>query len=112
MTDIRAFIEARVDEEERVADDARCLDEGWPFWIDVDDEWERRAAETFREKLGPARALRGVESHRRILAQHQSAPGWGTDYCAEDTRPLPCPTLLALASIWFEHPDYRAEWKP
>lgn len=59
----------------------------------------------------PRGALRDVEAKRKILAEH--APG--IDPCdAHDAsmRTIPCDTLLYLAAIWADHPDYREEWAP
>lgn len=75
----------------------------------------------------PARALREVAAGRAILAEHGPANG-GRDagrcrVCTAiahtgmghtDARRFraPCPTLLFLAAIYSDHPDYDQEWKP
>jgi len=74
-----------------------------------------------------ARVLREVEAKRAIIAGH-GPPNGGRDadrcrVCTAiaytgmghaDARRFraPCPTLLFLAAVWSDHPDYRKEWKP
>ncbi len=74
----------------------------------------------------PARTLREVEAMRAILAEHGPANG-GRDagrcrVCTAITHTgmgqtdarrfrAPCPTLLFLAAIYSDHPDYRQEWE-
>lgn len=75
----------------------------------------------------PARTLREVEAKRAILAEHGPANGRrDADRCRvctaithtgmghTDARRFraPCPTLLILAAIYSDHPDYRQEWAP
>ena len=78
----------------------------------------------------PARVLRDVEAKRRILAEHEDTQrGYVADHgvnelmcvrCADADRdgdpyaeePYPCPTLRALAAVYFDHPDCRPEWRP
>ena len=73
----------------------------------------------------PARALREVAAKRAILAEHGPADG-GRDagrcrVCTAITHTgmghadarrfrAPCPTLLFLAAVYSDHPDYRQEW--
>jgi hypothetical protein len=73
----------------------------------------------------PARVLREVAAKRAILAEHGPANGGrDADRCRvctaiahtgmghADARRFraPCPTLLFLAAVYSDHPDYRAEW--
>jgi hypothetical protein len=66
----------------------------------------------------PARALRGVEAKRRILAQHGAEWQEGVGHrCAvvvhDDTLTFygrSCPTLRALAAEWSDHEQYDEEW--
>jgi hypothetical protein len=68
----------------------------------------------------PARVLREVEAKRVILAGHR--PDERERYWCGRCRIVrddniwvgpayPCSTLLALAAVYSDHPDYRAEWK-
>lgn len=67
----------------------------------------------------PARVLREVEVKRRLVAVHDVGNSrWvgfpradrEEHYCQEDGQGAPCRTLLALASVYADHPDYRREW--
>jgi hypothetical protein len=103
MSDLVAFLRARLDEDEQAARDGD--DACWH--IDYcDDEGKR-----YHERFDPARVLREVEAKRRILDEH----GSGSDSCdAHDAsmRSIPCDTLLLLALPYADHPDYREEWRP
>lgn len=64
----------------------------------------------------PARVSRQAAALQAVLDEHQPESGiCGTcrhfdfryDY---DPVRWPCPTVRAVASIWSDHPDYRAEW--
>jgi hypothetical protein len=65
----------------------------------------------------PGRALREVEAKRAILADCQLAVSRQREFnaaCARYGSPFPAPhanlafrTLLQLAAIWNDHPDYR-----
>ena len=71
----------------------------------------------------PARVLREVEAKRKILAEHargypttypepSGQPTCGTCHCGGwDWEPCdwPCGTVLALAAVYSDHPDYRQE---
>jgi hypothetical protein len=59
-----------------------------------------------------ARVLAECEAKRRIVAEHSSY--MSGNYCtAHDGRYLvdQCPTLLTVASVYADHPDYRDEWR-
>lgn len=58
----------------------------------------------------PARVLREVEAKRRIIAEHEP----GQDPCdAHDAmfETVPCDTLMELAAVYADHPDYREDWR-
>jgi hypothetical protein len=66
----------------------------------------------------PARALREVEAKRRLLAQYQAAreqahnPRDSKHYeLARLEQGALRDVLELLASVWSDHPDYRAEWR-
>lgn len=113
---IREFLTARLAEDQKIAEDAYALDDNWPFWIDVDDEHHYRAACKFREGLGPARALRDVESKRRILAAYvdDDRVRFGAFESCSDSCPATVldEVLKLLALPYDQHPDYREEWRP
>jgi hypothetical protein len=105
VTDLAAFLSARLDEDEAVA---REVSRRWP--------WD------------PARVLADVEAKRAIVALHASAEVYGyrggvEDACTEcgsltatstagdsDYAPWPCDTLRLLAQPYRDHADWRAEW--
>lgn len=85
----------------------------------------------------PDRVLREVEAKRAILAEHpadQNGFKWinggatrvpdmrcatchevpddpDYDNCCDDFA-YPCPTVLTIAAVYADHPDYRDEWRP
>ena len=76
----------------------------------------------------PARVLADVAAKRRIVDLHSPSaefvpghvPGRFCEACADwddendegqpPTVPWPCPTLLALASVHADHPDFDPAW--
>jgi hypothetical protein len=50
----------------------------------------------------PARVLREVEAHRRMVEEL---------WLVRDSLPVEL-ALCALASVYAEHPDFREEWRP
>jgi hypothetical protein len=108
---VRAWIAARLDEDEQVVKDAPYVLDGqeWPFWIDVDDDYDYKAAGQWRDRFPPSRSLREVEAKRRRLDRHLNVEVWaGHDHippgqpgarqliavecswCIEDTCPKEC----------------------
>ena len=120
--DLIAFLNARLDEDEMIAEAAGgSSPQG--VWAQVDPD--RRPGRidcdsgyvvTYDEgspdngqaphiaRHDPARALREVAFKRSILGQYQTAAGW-----SGDNWPL---SLRLLAAIWSNNPDYQQEWKP
>ena len=123
MTDLTAFLNARLDEYEATVNEIHrprvCGS------VDRDGEFDPDPIWCSCDY--PARALREVAAGRAILAEHGPANG-GRDagrcrVCTAiahtgmghtDARRFraPCPTLLFLAAIYSDHPDYDQEWKP
>lgn len=113
--ELREFIEARLAEDERIAQFATpALGEKWtPMYgeapvqlVNVDDHAKRHS---------PARVLREVAAKRAILAAYvwfldQPEVGdWGR-WALRGTVATLEDTLRVLASAWADHPDYRTEW--
>jgi uncharacterized protein DUF6221 len=100
MNDLIAFLNARIDEDERyLKSNARHL-------------WTQRP-------------LREVAAKRVIVKRHQPGEaGYGPLedqlYCKAESsdedlwyaNPWPCSDVLALAAVYSDHADYRPEWKP
>ncbi|NAS22479.1 hypothetical protein GT755_12380 [Herbidospora sp. NEAU-GS84] len=133
-----AFLRARLDEDEREAQAGAQLHDGEPADPSYADGiadleaagWEPQAAQRFNRYVAhfdPARALRDIASKRKILEEHgpeRVREGWNAerDICQTcrydeglDTFPYGhCPTVVALAEPYAEHPDYPkdSEWAP
>lgn len=132
MDDLIAFLNRMIDEDEA---SARACAEVYPAPWDVNDRghtaYVRADEPTFRivaeleqhdsihDWLGtrlehiarhdPARALADVAAKRAIVEAHHPV-----DPCdAHDAmcHTVPCSTLLALASVYADHPDFKAEWR-
>ncbi len=103
MSDLVAFLIARLDEDEAAANEVHlarkcgCIDHDGEFSADP----------VYCSCEGPALVLREVEAKRKILDIHDMRH----DPCdAHDAslRSIPCDTLFALASVYSDHPDYWA----
>ena len=107
-----AFLGARLDEDEANASNIHDV---------MSDKW----CEGSCICDSPARMHREVAAGRAILAEHGPANGGrDTDRCRvctaithtgmgqTDARRFraPCPTLLFLAAVFSNHPDYQQEW--
>lgn len=99
---------------------------------DVDDHYSTKydvgADHSHIARHDPARVLAECDAKRRIVAAHPLTgsvipegyvgrnEGFGCETCHDwdgVTEALGnCDTLLALALVYAEHPDYRDEWKP
>lgn len=92
MSDLVAFLNARLDEDERHAPDVHDISaDGFTV------------PETSHDCIcgHPARVLREVEAKRKILAEHED------NGCSD----LEFHRILEkLAAVWSEHPDYDPAW--
>lgn len=122
------FITARLDEVERTA--TECADLFPAPWVGAFKQVTSEpsglrdaaivastyhsAASHHIERQEPARVLADIAAKRAIIHQH----GDGYHECPEgfmdgaETEPhtgweRECPTLIALASVYSDHPDYR-----
>ncbi|MBF8193274.1 hypothetical protein ITP53_47930 [Nonomuraea sp. K274] len=114
MDDLIAFLRARLDEDEQLA---QAADQG--CWTNEYDEFRCRGGAEFEHLLhhSPARVLREVGAKRLVMAMHE-----GSHECSDlDDNCLwvelrVCPTVKALALPYADHPDYhpdyREEWRP
>ena len=128
MSDLITFLSARLDEDERYAKAALSSPESANSGNGVralDGKLAIRpsamsdALALHFVRHDPARVLREVEAKRRILQEHEPtqqdatrcrvctaiAGGHATRFRA------PCWTLVLLAAVYSDHPDYMQEWK-
>ena len=136
MTDLVAFLRARLDEDEAVARDATtdcgmsaewneptsgCLDVGLPDhggedWQDyVWPQGDSRVTR-FIARHDPARVLREVEANRAILARYEFISQAATVNTGREkvTVEKIAATLERdvrdIAAVWSDHPDYEEAW--
>jgi hypothetical protein len=138
MTDIVAFITARLDEDARLAE-AAAVDAGSA--VKPDPDWRDGGGSVVANGIiayglqnmemdasvsahiarhDPARVLAEVAAKRRILARHGATERGRCKACLTaragrhqedwDADPHPCDTLKLLAAPDADHPDYQAEW--
>lgn len=126
MDDLIAFLNERLAEDERIATAARDEPESDWWWSeDAESAPERHIA-----RHDPARVLADVAAKRAIVEMHaregeDCAICCGEEYIEEhwdgeeetvehvrEPAPYPCRTLLLVASIYAEHPDFKADWRP
>jgi hypothetical protein len=123
------FLEARIAEDERDANDATGA--SWVVLpgVDVsmvnidarlvrDDKWKfgrlGHIATTSHDaayaehiaRWDPARVVAECAAKRAILDQHERAHR----VCVTCEREFPCPTLEIMAAVYSDHPDYDEEW--
>ena len=99
MPTITEFLEARIDEDHRLAGS------GWARLGDT--RWE--TDNYGRNFLTPSAVLAECAAKRAIAGLHKV----GADQCDEHNamfESIPCPTIRALAAVYADHPDYRQEW--
>jgi hypothetical protein len=121
VSDLAEFLLQRIAEDEGWAREALDLSD---FGETREWRWVRiygRGSSSFYEGCpDPARVLADcaakraiVELHPLYRCTHARCGGDGSHCrtCGADV-PAPCPTLLALAQPYADHPDYRNEWRP
>lgn len=124
MSDLVAFLKARLDEDEQAAKAA----EGHSLFDGTGIVSGRNASVVLPSHVAiyvarhdPARVLREVESKRRIIELHRSVrvrstgSAGGTiedcQMCDHFPAQYPCLTLRLLALPYADHSDYREEWR-
>ena len=116
-TDLIAFITARLDEDEAAAKAAWGVEWDWRYVARPFGERPSIAHTVHIALHDPARVLREVEAKRAIIREHEIRDsrcrvctaiheGRATRFRA------PCWTLLFIADVYSDHPDYREEWAP
>ncbi|MFB4306959.1 DUF6221 family protein [Actinomadura sp. GTD37] len=142
MTDLVAFLHARMAEDEQAAYDAdRSIGRGHLEWSYQDDgDLGGKVVASGVDLVpdvttgpgqhiarhDPARVLAEVDSKRRIMAEHNltpaaapppNGPTFGCETCHDHPEygigPLgECDTLKHLALAYAWHKDYQKEWRP
>lgn len=122
MDDLVAFLRARLDSLEELANAARAApaterEAHWPYP-------ERLAHMLLASKLRPDYVLADIDAKRQIIDLHPCVgDDIGEPFCVTCTPDQdlylenlvgkwPCPTLRLLALPYADHPDYRGEWRP
>lgn len=101
-TEILAFINARLDEDEWIAQAAiRVYQAEWTP-VGLQSQFDARVDDHIA-RHDPKRTLAEVKCKRRILAE---VP------CTDLGRDGYCRTAKLLALPYADHPDYRDEWRP
>ncbi|MFI1472060.1 DUF6221 family protein [Streptomyces wuyuanensis] len=130
MSELVAFLRARLDEDEQAArklldekrpgraerwefcDDGAIRDTGPRRSLRVKFTWPPEADHIVRHD--PARVLADVEAKRELLRLH-TLNGWVCSTCDNGEVPgdgYPCPTLRLLALPYASHADYDEAWRP
>ena len=117
MTDLMAFLRARMDEDEAAAH--RAGSDPWEFdggYVDL--HRDRLAPEylgEFAEHIGrhdPSRVLREVEAKRRLLIQFELRGDSVRATVQPATGGVWDDLMRLLALPYADHADYRPEWTP
>lgn len=109
------FLLARIAEDETLARSALTdeVADWWAQdWAEVDD-----TSRALVDRFDPHRVLAVCAAHRRIVELHAPmgtarvvcAVCWNARFVGHED--WPCPTLLALAQPYADHPDFREEWR-
>jgi hypothetical protein len=114
-SDLAAFLAARLNE-----------DEGGANWYAERMANTLEPVLTWRNVPLDVRMLREVAAKRAIIDVH--SPGYPVTFPEPSGQPTcgvchagtwdwdpegwPCATVRAIAAVYSDHPDYRAEWKP
>jgi len=133
MTDITAFLAARLDEDEAAVHEAAAFyddaDENGVSWRGHEGENQNGSTHFWLvPHLGviydpasgrhivrhdPARVLAEVKAKRAILARHSTGTGslrefggWYCEVCDDG-----CAEVPVLAAVYADHPDYDPAWR-
>jgi hypothetical protein len=127
--DLRAFVAARLDEDEAAALAAAegswsfvgYDDPGWAIVANDEHEVVSRSGSDDASHIArhdPARVLREVAAKRAIVELHQpNEDGCSLCFLVIDDpahigewEAFPCRTLRQLAAVWSDHPDFDPNW--
>ena len=119
MTDLISFLNARLDEDEAIAQSA-AKRMGSPDWRQAATDDGRDTVVMGEREVGlhsllgthiarhdPARILREIEADRSLLAKLRQVEEFG-ERLRIDTEILILRQVIAIrAAIWSDHPDYK-----
>lgn len=129
MSDLAAFLLARLDEREEHMEHLRASEARTGVqWVVETRTPVNESTETVRKVrlLDPAHELADIAAKRAIIAEHPNQNAdWPEDdeyslapicgRCEDrrwhDAAPWPCPTLKALAQPYAGHPDFDPAWR-
>ena|SRR2546423_1019996 len=132
MDDLIAFLRARLDEDESLAQECELNRVSQPGtelhdWIE-DPRWSNGLvpARELADRFSVARVLAEVDAKRRIIDDHTSPHTVVNGFCVEEGGPCThadeslchwhgvggCSTVRLLALPYAGHPDYRQKWRP
>jgi hypothetical protein len=116
---VTEFVSARIAEDEGVARSAE--ESGGGDWWTIEEMVPRVGGRVYDlsdadhiAMFGPARVLAQCAAMRKIVEYHDGrheCSGPDDNNCMWIEHADDCPTMLALASIWSDHPDWREEWR-
>jgi len=114
---ITEFLLARIAEAEAVARDGRDAVPPWGGAYAVVSTSPRNPGGVEYLAIDPARVLAECEAKRRIVERYadcvsrQSEPDYSTTEALIQSSEYEDWTLLALASVYADHADFREEWR-
>ncbi len=109
MSDIVEFLTARLDEDQKIAEEAEWFDSGA-----LAEHIATLATLRFADRYGKARALAEVAAKRRLMHKLHGSIDGRPDYCPEcdeHGRAHGCDVNPVLAQIWQDHPDFDPAWR-
>lgn len=118
MSDLSAFLLARIAEDEEMADRSVQFGDKGALLVTFRLSHLVGAPDSPPVMLiHPARVLAECGAKRRIVELH--APTQGMPWCRSCGRSdipngaheWPCSTILSLAAVYRDHVDYRTEWE-
>lgn len=117
MSDLVAFLRARLDEDEQTEHLDRISAEDRAALLADFDVGE--SPEYALMEVGFGRWMAEVQAKRAILDLHAPLEDAGWVTCAECFDPhgtqcpeYPCETVRHLMSVYADHPDYDESWRP
>jgi hypothetical protein len=116
VSDLTAFLDARLDEDEAAAKAAWGVEWDWRYVAQPLGERPSIAHTLHIARHDPARVLREVVAKRSLVEDHTGQCCVNDTCCGEIAGYFdseagdPCPVLRHLAAIYSDHPDYRQEW--